>query len=568
MTRPPVSRLVAMLVVSVLALSVVMVRLAALQFGEAGQLDALGDEQRLRTYQLTADRGAILDRAGTPLALSVDARDVYVDPRYVVDADGAAAQIAPILGLELEDVRDAMTAEGSFVYLDRQVELEVADRVAALGLPGIGFLESSRRYYPSGTVGAQVLGFVGTDGIGLGGIERQHDDFLAGSSGTETIEVSAQGFAIAGGARSIEPPSEGDDLVLTLDREMQFQVQRYLRQAVLENDAKAGTVVVMDPATGDVYAMASYPTFDPNDFLDSREADRANRAITDAWEPGSVNKVITAATALETGAVDLTERFRVPATRTISGYVIHDSHPHPVEMMTIGDIISASSNVGSSMLADRVGDQALSEAFDAFGFGHPTGIGFPGEAAGIMPQGEWQDITRATVSFGAGVAVTPLQMASAYATVANDGVRVQPRIVAGTSDADGVLHPAADAPTRRVVGTGTADLLTRMLAWAVEDGTGVNARIDGYQVAGKTGTAKKLDGNGEYTDRYVASFIGFLPASEPRVVIAVVLDEPDTVYGGIAAAPVFQDIARYAIQRLAIPPAPLVAPPPHVQARS
>jgi cell division protein FtsI (penicillin-binding protein 3) len=567
-SRPPVGRLVALLVASGLALTLVVGRLAILQFGEAGALQAMGDQQRLRTFELAANRGAILDRAGTPLALTVEARDIYADPRYVVDPTTAATRIAPLLGLGVRDVRDALTAEGSFAYLARGLEPEVADRVAELGLPGIGFLDSSRRYYPAGSVAAQVVGFVGTDGIGLGGLEFEHDDFLAGVAGEETVEVSAQGQAIAGGARSIDAARPGDDLLLTIDREMQYQAQRYLRQAVEDNGAKGGTVVILDPVTGDVYAMASSPTFDPNEFASFPDADRANRAVTDAWEPGSVNKVITAATAIETGAVSLTQRFRVPATRRIESYTIHDSHPHPVESMTIGDIIAASSNVGSSMLADRVGNDALAAAFDDFGLGAPTGIGFPGEAAGIMPQGPWHDITRATVSFGAGVAVTPLQMASVYATVANGGVRVQPRIIAGTSSTDGTVTPAPAATTERVVSDRTAGLITRMLAYAVQDGTGMAARIDGYQVAGKTGTAKKLDRHGEYTDRYVASFIGFLPASQPRVVIATVLDEPDTIYGGVAAAPLFQDLARYAIQRLAIPPAPPVDLPPHVQVRA
>jgi len=568
--RPPVGRLVAVLTVAVLTLAVVVVRLAVLQFGEAGQLVALGAQQRLRTYQLTANRGAILDRVGTPLAITVEARDVYADPRFVVDAADTAARIAPILEMGRGRLHGLLSASGTFVYLARQVDVGVAERLAGLGLPGIGFLDSSRRYYPAGTVAAQVLGFVGTDGVGLSGLEAQHEDYLAGSPGEETVEVSAQGQAIAGGARAATEPLPGDDLILTIDREIQFQSQRYLREAVETNGAKAGTVVVMDPRTGDIYAMASYPSFDPNDFLAFPPEDRLNRALTDAWEPGSVNKIVTAATALETGAVTPTQRFQVPATRQIEGYTITDSHPHPVESMTIGDIIAASSNVGSSMLADRVGNDALADAFESFGFGRTTGLGFPGEASGIVPAAaDWDfDITRATVSFGAGMAVTPVQMASVYATIANGGRWVQPRLVAGSVGADGTVTDAAVSPSRRVVAPDTADLLTRMLAYVVQDGTGYNARIEGYQVAGKTGTAKKLDEDGRYTNRYVASFIGFLPARNPRVVVATILDEPDTVYGGIAAAPLFQDIARFAIQRLAIPPAPPVELPPHVQARS
>jgi cell division protein FtsI (penicillin-binding protein 3) len=507
-----------------------------------------------------------VDRAGTPLAMTVEARDVYADPRFVVDPIGQAAQIAPVLGLDVADVRDALSQDGTFVYLDRQVEVDVADQLEELRLPGIGFLDSSRRYYPAGSVAAQVLGFVGTDGGGLGGLEAEHDGTLAGTAGEETVEVSAQGQAIAGGVRSETVPEPGQDLALTIDREIQFQAQQYLRLAVKENGANGGTVVVMDPVTGDVYAMASYPSFDPNDFLASPAEDRVNRAVVDAWEPGSVNKIITAAAALETGAVTPTERFRVPGTRSIDGYVIHDSHEHGVESMTIGDIIAESSNVGASLLADRVGNGPLRRAFERFGFGRPTGIGFPGEAAGIMPTGEWRDITRATVSFGSGVAVTPLQMASVYATIANGGRWVQPRIVRGVVGPDGQVLETTQAPPRRVIRPETADLLTRMLAYVVQDGTGSGAKIEGYQVAGKTGTAKKLDRFGNYTNRYVASFIGFLPASRPRIVVATVLDEPETIYGGIAAAPLFQDIARYAIQRLAIPPEPPVDLPPHVQA--
>jgi cell division protein FtsI (penicillin-binding protein 3) len=288
--------------------------------------------------------------------------------------------------------------------------------------------------------------------------------------------------------------------------------------------------------------------------------------VTDAWEPGSVNKIVTAAAALETRAVSLSERFVVPATRVIDGYTIHDAHWHPVETMTIADIIAESSNVGASLLADRAGSAALGEYFERFGFGRPTGVGFPGESPGIMPTGHWEDITRATVSFGAGVAVTPLQMASVYATIARGGTWVQPRLVRGTVGVDGAVLADPPAAGHRVISAETADLLTRMLAFVVEDGTGSAAQIAGYQVAGKTGTAKKLDARGRYTNRYVASFIGFLPASDPRVVVAVVIDEPRTIYGGVAAAPVFSDMARYAIQRLGIEPAPPVSPPPHAQA--
>jgi cell division protein FtsI (penicillin-binding protein 3) len=561
-----VHRLVVLLTAFTIALGVVVGRLGVLQVRESVAYAAMGQEQRTRVLELPAVRGRILDRDGTPLAMSLEARDVYVDPSQVLDPQGQAAVVAEVLDLPLKEVRASLSrTDTTFVYLDRHVDRDVADRLAALQLPGIGLLPVQKRYYPAGPVAAQVLGFVGVDGEGLTGLEARYESLLAGRAGERTVEVSAQGQEIAGGVDVIARPAAGADLILTIDRQIQFQAQRALVQAVRDNGAKGGTVVVMDPVTGDVYAMASAPTFDPNRFGEFPSSTWMNRAVTDTWEPGSVNKVITAAAALETGAVSPTEAFDVPATRRIDGSTIHDAHPHGVMTMTLGDIIAESSNVGSSLVADRVGSEAMAETFGRFGFGRPTGVGFPGEASGLMPSDAvWTDLTRATVSYGAGVAVTPLQMASVYATVANGGTWVQPRLVRGTVDADGVVVEAEPSPRRRVVRPETADVLTRMLAYVVQDGTGENAQIPGYQVAGKTGTAKKLDGRGRYTERYVASFIGFLPASRPRIVVTAILDEPRTIYGGVAAAPLFQEVARFAIQRLGIEPAPAVTLPPHL----
>jgi cell division protein FtsI (penicillin-binding protein 3) len=324
----------------------------------------------------------------------------------------------------------------------------------------------------------------------------------------------------------------------------------------------------MDPATGEVLAMATYPWFDPNDFSAFPAEAMRNRAVTDAYEPGSVNKAITAAAAIETGAVSLDQRFRVPAAMQVGPFRIEDAHTHPVESMTIGDIITESSNIGSALVAEQVGSETLGSFMEAFGYGSETGIGFPGEASGVLLPGDsWDEVIRATVSYGQGISVTPLQLANVYATIANGGTWQQPTLVRGFEDADGTFHEADRRRSHRVIRPSTADLVTRMLAAAVEEGTGVNAQIPGYQVAGKTGTSRKLE-DGRYVQRYYASFAGFLPAGDPQVVIAVSIDEPRTVYGGLAAAPLFQDIARYAIQRLAIPAAPPVALPPHAQGTS
>lgn len=563
MKRPPAGRLVALLGMMTLALAGVTARLVALQVGGHRALAAQGLDQRVHPIALPAERGAIVDRTGVPLAITLEARDIYVDPRYVTDPIGEARRIARVLDMRPREVeRRLRTPDATFVYLGRQVDAEDADRLEALGLPGIGFIEVPKRSYPAGPLAPQVLGFVGVDATGLAGLEFEYEDILAGTSGTRTVELSADGLPIASGIEIVEPAIPGRTLVTTLDREIQYLAQEALQRAVNENDAKGGTIVVMDARTGDVYAMASYPWFDPNEFeIAEREAIR-NRAVTDMFEPGSVNKVVTAAAALESGAVGLREVFQVPWWMKVGGYTVNDSHPHPVQAMTLSDIVAHSSNIGSAIVAERVGSAELASVLARFGYGTPTGVGFPGEAGGVVPDlPGWTDITRTTVSYGQGISMTPLQMAAVYATVANDGMWVRPRLVRGTSGRDGLLQEAPREDPRRVLSEGTASVLTRMLASVVSSGTGGAAEIPGYQVAGKTGTARKLV-DGRYVRRYMASFVGFLPASDPRVVIAVSIDEPRTVYGGVAAAPVFSEIARHAIQRLAIPAAPPVRLPP------
>jgi cell division protein FtsI (penicillin-binding protein 3) len=566
-TRPPLGRLLALLVAMVVGLTGVMARLAVLQVREGGAYEEQGYVQRVHTMDLPAARGSILDRSRQPLAMSIEARDVYADPLLVVDPPATAEKIAPILGLKVSVVRAALSGEGSFAWLAREVDLPVATQLEALHLPGIGFLPSSKRSYPGGSLAAQVVGFVGTDGTGLAGLEEQYQPMLAGSPGTLTQETAPGGQPIAQGVNELRAPMAGDDIVTTLDRQFQYQVQIALKQAVEANHAIGGTVIAMNPHTGDVYAMASYPTFDPNDFAVAVQHDPesiANRALVDAFEPGSVNKVITAAAAIEEGTLSPEDRIVVPDSMAIGPYVIHDSHPHPTERMTLGDIVAESSNIGAAKVAGLVGAPTMSAYLDRFGFGHNTGSGFPGETSGIVPPlRDWSDTSLATIAYGQGISVSPMQMASVYATVANGGVWVQPRLVSGTVDGEGSFHAADAASTRRVVSATTADTVTRMLASVVQDGTGTGAQIPGYQVAGKTGTALKVDPKtGRYGHKYVASFIGFLPASDPQVVIAAVIDEPTTVYGGIAAAPLFQQVARYAIQRLGITPgAPVQLPP-------
>jgi cell division protein FtsI (penicillin-binding protein 3) len=565
--RPPAGRLVALLVALTVAFVAISVRLAFLQVsGHAAELQDQGLEWRVRTIALPAERGQILDRDGDRLAMSTPAVDVYADPRYVDDPWTTASRLSPLLRVGIPDLVEALSSDTTFVYLARQVEPDVAERVRALGLGGIGYLDSTTRTYPAGALASQVVGFVGLDGAGLSGLELGYQDVLAGMPGERTIELDPYGRPIAGGIDTEMAPVAGSSLQLTIDRELQYQVQVALEEAVQEEGARGGTVIVMDPSSGEVIAMATYPWFDPNAFGESPAWTYRNRAITDAFEPGSTNKVITAAAAIQEGALPLDERLTVPWTMRVGDYLIHDSHPHPVQHLMLADVIAQSSNIGAVQVANRVGAPAMASYLSLFGLGRQTDVGFPGESGGIMlPLYRWSEASLATIAYGQGISATPLQMTSVFATIANDGRWVQPRLVRGTFDPDGGFHEADPAGSRRVISAGSAEMVTRMLVYAVEHGTGSNARIPGYQVAGKTGTARiaAKDRAGYLEGQYIASFIGFLPAGDPQVVIAAILDRPAAGYGGIAAAPLFREVARAAITHLGVTPAERLPLPPH-----
>ncbi len=566
MSRPPAGRLVALFALMAFAFGAISVRLVVLQVSQAQELQDRAFDQRVRTMDLPAQRGQIVDRNGARLALSTPADDVYADPQLVDDPWGTATRLSPLLGVGVPDLVQAMTSDGTFVYLARQLGRGASDRVQRLALPGIGLLPTSKRSYPAGSLASQVLGFVGTDGVGLTGLELGYQDVLAGTPGERTHELGLSGQAIVSGVDEERAPIAGATVVTTIDRDLQFQAQAALEQAVEEQGARGGTVIVMDPRTAEVLAMASNPWFDPNAFGDAPSATYRNRAVTDAYEPGSTNKVITAAAAIQERAIPLGTRLTVPWTMPVGDYIIHDSQPHAPMQMTLGDIVAESSNIGAVMIADRLGAPTLATYLARFGLGRATGVGFPGESNGIiLPLDQWNDTILATTAYGQGIAATPLQMVSVYSTIANDGRWVQPKLVRGTIGPDGSLEPNEAAPTRRVVSAATARMVTRMLAYAVQDGTGTNAQIPGYQVAGKTGTARipTGDGSGYLEGQYIASFIGYLPAGDPEVVVAAILDRPSAVYGGLAAAPLFKRVALAAIARLGIAPADRVPLSPH-----
>lgn len=555
--RPPAGRVVALFAAFSLALAGVATRLVLLHVRDAPTYEALADAQRLRTLELPAARGTIYDRSLRELALSLPARGVYADTRLVTNPVATAADIAPILEIPRGELIPLLASDDPFVYLARRVDLTAAERIERLGLPGIGLLEESKRYYPGDALAAQLLGFVGLDGTGLEGVEYQYQDLLAGRPGSMVIEQDPDGLTIPQGFQRATEPSRGRDLVLTIETHLQFHAERALAESVRRNGAKGGIVIVMEPETGDVLAMAIAPAFDANAFAEVATGIRRNRSVTDAYEPGSVNKVITAAAALEEGVIGIGEQLSVPDRYRVADRWFHDSHRHATQAMTLTDVIAESSNIGTIMTAERLGKQTLDAYLRAFGFGRETGIELPGEANGIlMPEDEWWGTSMGTIPIGQGIAVTPLQMTSVFATIANGGVRMTPRLVRGTMGEGGELVPGPAPVGEPVVSARTASLVTGMLARAVDAGTGGEAQVPGYWVAGKTGTARKpLAGQLGYSDQYVASFIGFAPASDPAVVIAAILDEPETVYGGIAAAPLFREVARFALAQLRVPTA-------------
>jgi cell division protein FtsI (penicillin-binding protein 3) len=553
-------RLLALLILSMLAFLAISGRLIILQVFDAGSLDQAAARQRLTVIDLPATRGRIFDRNLNDLAISIPARAVWADPRLVTDKPRTAARLAGALGVTKARLAERLNSEGRFVYLARRIPKFRGDIVQRMNLPGIYVVADVARRYPSGTVAAQVLGFVNIDGHGQAGIEQHYDGLLGGHPGKIQLERDPQGRAIPQGRRNLEPAEPGTDLVLTIDQHLQYVTEQALDRAVRDHKAKAGSVVVMSPRTGEVLAMANVPTFDPNRIAGSKAEARKNRAIADMFEPGSTNKTITAAAALQHGVVTPKTETIVPDNLPLCPEkTFRDSHSHAPELMTFADIVAQSSNVGTIMAARDLGADRLYKAQVDFGYGRKSGVDLPGESPGILRDAKtWYCTDLGTNAIGQGVAVTVLQMASVYATVANNGVLRSPTLLRGTIDARGHVAKASRKPGRRVLSARTARTLSRILEGVVaEGGTGTQAALEEWRVAGKTGTARKPDTvrGGYRPGAYVGSFIGFAPAEKPAVVVAVVIDEPTRgYYGGSVAAPVFREVTSTALRRLGVVP--------------
>jgi cell division protein FtsI (penicillin-binding protein 3) len=531
-------------------------RLVELQALGLGHYARLGLDQRVATLPLAAERGSIFDRNGTDLAVSVPQQTVVADPRVVHDPDGDAAKLAPVLGVDRATLRARLAQhDRAFVYLARKVDDATVARVKALGLGEVSFVPESKRFYPAGGLAGPLVGFVGTDNNGLGGLESAYERALTGRPGRVVLERDPRGREIPSGQRSLRLAERGRDLVLTVDQALQYEVEQTLADEVAAQSAKGGTAIVVDVKTGDVLAMASVDGGNGTTLAHPAAPTERNRPLTDVYEPGSTNKVITVASALEAGLVSPTTVFSVPDTIQVGDHSFQDHDPHPVANWTVADILRQSSNVGAILIGQQVGKDRLDASLRAFGLGQKTAIRFPGEAAGLLlPPSQYSVTSMGTVPIGNGLAVTAMQMLDVFATLANGGLSRPPRLVDATVDAQGMRHSVPRERPVRVVSDGTAAAMSDMLTQVVTGGTGTEAAIQGYTVAGKTGTARKPPYDTP-PYRYVASFAGFAPVESPRLAAIVVLDEPGgEIFGGQVAAPVFSRIMQYALRLERIPP--------------
>jgi cell division protein FtsI (penicillin-binding protein 3) len=539
-------------------------RLIDLQIFQYPALMARAEKQQLRTITAPAERGEILDRTGRVLAYSVDADSVFADPTEIDDPGAVAAAVCRALAecspADRQAMEKKLRGSGQFAYLQRKVSPDEEQRLRDLKLKGIGFLKESRRYYPNKELAAHVLGYVGLDNVGLAGIESSYDTQVRGREGKLLVQTDARQQRVF--SQVERPATEGATLELTIDQILQFTAERELRIGVQENQAAGGSAVIMDPNTGEILAMANYPTFNPNTFARASVEARRNRAVQDLYEPGSTFKIVTASAALEEHVMQPEDLIDTsPGRITFGSRVIRDTHAYGTLAFT--DVIVKSSNVGAIKIGMRLGPERLGRYVSRFGFGQSIAPDFRGENAGIVwSPDKLNPSALASVSMGYQVGVTAVQMAAAVSSIANGGILYEPRVVRAVIK-DGKRVEVPHKVLRRTVSEATAAELTTMMEQVVERGTAKAAQMDGFTIAGKTGTAQKLI-DGRYSrSEYNASFVGFIPSRKPALTIIVVIDSPhgNGYYGGTVAAPIFKRIAQESLRHLGIGPTINPAPP-------
>jgi cell division protein FtsI (penicillin-binding protein 3) len=556
----------ALVVIAAILLGIV-VRVAFLQTTEADTLRSAGIDQWTRSVALPAQRGTVFDRYGNELAMSVPAATISINPKLVENGPATVQLLDDLLGLDddktTELLAEIAAKDRGFVFVQRQADAAIGDQLSAMRLAGVNVDRESRREMPGGDTGRSIIGSTNIDGVGISGLELQYDGILTGTGGSLRREVAPGGRSIPGSETITERPVSGQDLVLTLDRSIQFSTEQVLLEKVSEIGARGATAIVVDTDSGEIYSMASVRQ---DDTTGAYEVTSGNFAAVDAYEPGSVAKVITIASALSEGLVTPEKTYVVPWRKQYYDDLLKDSHEHPDETMTVSQILTESSNIGTIFVQQEMGRWKHRDYMAAFGLGEKTALDFPGESNGILKEADdlWGS-ERVTVAYGQGVSSTSLQLVGAVNTIANDGVYVAPKLVKSTVGPDGTITDTPPSTTRRVVSEQAALQTTEMMRNVVCSGTATRAKVDGLSIAGKTGTAFKAADNGTYFDDngdriYYASFVGFFPADDPQVTVLVSVDEPpsgtDDRFGGTAAAPVFAELAPTLIHELGIVPTP------------
>ena len=546
----------ALFLTALLAISAQAVRLHVF---EGAWLSERAAREYERAMVVQGKRGAITDRNGSPLAVSIDSPSIAAYPRQITDRHAAAKQLSSALNQPLRDVVRKLDPKRSFVWLKRQATPRQAETVQALGIKGVDFITEHSRYYPNKTLAAQLVGFSGIDGHGLEGMEFYFDAILKGGEQEITILKDALGRRFEGAGLPVDLAG-GNNVVLTIDRTIQHITQKALDASATQFGAQSGMAIVMAPATGEVLALAHYPFFNPNSYRSFERELWRNRAITDPFEPGSTMKIFSVAAAIDSGVCSPSTIFYCEnGEYRIGRNTIHDTKSHG--WLSLQQIIKYSSNIGSVKITEKLGPRQLHAYLNAFGFGRRSGVTCPGETAGsLSPFKSWSAIDLGAISFGQGISVSAIQLIAAASAIANDGLLMKPMLVREITGRNGeTVKRFSPEPVRRVVSSHSAATVRRILKTVITaGGTGVNAALKGYSVCGKTGTAQKIDSSGTYAKgRYLSSFVGLVPADQPELAILVLLDEPTVqTYGGIVAAPAFRQIALETLSYLNIPPRP------------
>ena len=519
----------------------------------------IAERQHQKIVPLTPARGTIYDSSGAALAVSIEMDSCFAEPVFIEEPGDAAVKLAPVLGMPREELKRKLSGKKGFVWLRRQITPDMTRKIRDLKIGGIGFVKELRRFYPNSEVASHVIGFTGLDPQGLEGVELKYNSQILGNSGYLVTERDALGRDIALMDKVVQKASKGYNLTLTVDKNIQYVTEKELAKAVTESRAAGGMALVMDPQTGKVLAMASYPTFNPNAFRSYSKDSLRNRVIADTFEPGSTMKVFLIAAAMEAKLVGPNDSFNCEnGSYAIGGRVIHDTHKYG--NLRVSEILKYSSNIGSAKIGSRLGAERLLASLKNYGFGEKSGVDLPGEVSGYLrDRSRWYPIDLANISFGQGLSISSLQLATAVSAIANGGLLMKPYLVEKiTDDAGTVIRRFSPEIRHRVSSARTAQTMTKMMASVTsEGGTGLNAVVDGYLVAGKTGTAQKVDPmtKGYSATKRTASFVGFVPADNPRLTILVVIDEPKTSsYGGVVAAPAFREIAHQSLCYLKVPP--------------